>query len=146
MTSFVHTQFPSAHPGVERAENVAAQAQKIAKQFDGAKGLAALLLAAIVSALLVVANQVIDTWTDGHLLAGWVALWLVAFAAIALLATPARSAAHTLRKTHATWKVQRKEAAADEKLWDLAQRDARIMAELSRAMMEGAGRDVRGFN
>ena len=58
----------------------------VAHGFDGARGAAALLLAAIVSALLVVANQVIDTWTEGHLLAAWIVMWTVAFAALALFA------------------------------------------------------------
>ena len=51
----------------------------------------------MVSALLVVANQVIDTWTEGHLLAAWMVLWLVAFAALALLTAPARRAGVALR-------------------------------------------------
>ena len=42
-----------------------------------------MLLAAIVAAFLVVANQVVDTWTEGHLLAAWIVLWMVAFAALA---------------------------------------------------------------
>ena len=44
-------------------------------RYDAAKGLSAMLLAAMVSALVVVADQLIDTWADGHLLAAWVALW-----------------------------------------------------------------------
>jgi hypothetical protein len=30
------------------------------------------LLSAVVAALLVVANQVVDTWTEGHLLMAWI--------------------------------------------------------------------------
>ena len=57
-----------------------------------------MLLAAVVSALLVVANQVIDTWTEGHLLAAWIVLWTVAFAALGLLAAPARRAVHAVAR------------------------------------------------
>jgi hypothetical protein len=145
MTSFVHTQYPIEHPGVARATHVAQAVGQAARNFDGAKGLATLLLAAVVSAMLVAANQIIDTWSDGHLLLGWVALWAIAFSALALLATPARNASKTLRSGYAAWKVQRKAAIADEKLWDLAQRDARVMAEISRAMGQAAGRDVRAY-
>ncbi len=145
MTGFVHTHFPTEHPGVSRAGQVVQAAGQIARGFDGAKGLASLLLAAVVAALLVAANQVIDSWTDGHLLMAWVALWSLAFAALALLAKPARSAAHSLRTSLQDWAARRQQAAADEKLWDLALRDARVMAEISRAMTQEAGRDVRGY-
>ena len=41
--------------------------------------LAGMLLAAVLAALLVVADQLIETWANGHLLLVWVALWTVAF-------------------------------------------------------------------
>ena len=90
MTAFAHVEYPTEHPGVVRAENAAAALKSAAARFDGARGAASLLLAAVVSALLVVANQVIDTWSEGHLLAAWMVLWVVAFAALALLTLPAR--------------------------------------------------------
>lgn len=93
MTSFAHVDYPTEHSGVVRAENAAAAIKDIAHNFDGARGAASLLLAAVVSALMVVANQVIDTWSEGHLLAAWMVLWVVAFAALALLTLPARSMA-----------------------------------------------------
>ena len=69
MTAFVHIDYPSQHPGVERAVQVAERLEQVTASFDGARGVATLLLAALVSALLVVANEVIETWSDGHLLA-----------------------------------------------------------------------------
>ena len=145
MTGFVHTHFPADHPGVSRAGQIADATGQMVRSFDGAKGLASLLLAAMVAALVVAANQVIDTWTDGHLLIAWVALWALAFVALALFASPARTAANGLRAGLKSWAANRKQAAADEKLWDLALRDARVMAEISRAMTQDAGRDVRGY-
>ena len=43
------------------------------------------------------------------------------------------------------WTAARKQRAEDEKLWNLALTDARIMADLSRAMSQDALRDVRGY-
>ena len=63
---------------------------KTANTEENARPLAGMLLAAAMAALLVAADQVIDSWADGHLLAAWVALWTVTFAALALLATPLR--------------------------------------------------------
>ena len=130
MTAFVNVEFPSQHPGVERAEQVIERFEQATAAFDGARGVAALLLAALVSALLVVANEVIETWSDGHLLAAWIALWLVGFAAIALLAKPMR--ALTVRGPLAwrNWRAARRESAEDARLWNVAQYDSRVMADI----------------
>ncbi|MFN3377043.1 MAG: hypothetical protein ACK40S_10890 [Burkholderiaceae bacterium] len=130
MTSFVHIDYPTQHPGVVRAENAAAALKDAAHSFEGARGTATLLLAAVVSALLVVANQVIDTWSEGHLLAAWMVLWVVAFAALALLATPTRRAGLALRAAWGRWAEARRRAAEDERTWNLATQDYRVMADL----------------
>src|SRR6476469_9358976 len=100
MTSFVHVDFPTEHPGVARAGRAFAALRQLGRAFESARGVATLVLAAVVSTLLVVANQVIDTWTEGHLLAAWIVLWTIAFAAIGLLASPARRA---VRSAHSNW-------------------------------------------
>ena len=56
---------------------------------NGARHLTALLLAAAVSTLVVIADRLIDTWADDHLFLGWVALWVLIFAGLALFANPA---------------------------------------------------------
>ncbi|HNZ91291.1 MAG TPA: hypothetical protein PKM82_08790 [Acidovorax sp.] len=143
MTSFAHVSYPAQHPGVIRAENAIAALKNVAAGFDGARGAASLLLAAVVAALLVVANQVIDTWGDGHLLAAWMVLWVVAFAAIALLAVPARRASVALRASYRDWLESRHHAAEDQRTWNAALQDARMMADLSRAMSAAATSGMR---
>lgn len=145
MTSFAHVDYPTEHSGVIRAQNAAAAIKGIAAGFDSARGAASLLLAAIVSALLVVANQVIDTWSEGHLLAAWMLLWVVAFAALALLSGPARRAAAALRAGFAGWAESRRRSAEDERTWQVAIRDPRIMAELNHAMGVRTVNDLRAL-
>jgi hypothetical protein len=145
MSSFVHTHYPEEHPGMARAAHAAEAFHRLVSAYDGARGLAALLLAAVVSAMLVVANQVIDTWTDGHLMAGWIALWVIAFGALALLGMPTRRIANGLRSAVQAWSVRRKQSRADARMWELALGDARVMADISRAMTSDAARDVRGY-
>ena len=145
MTSFAHVDYPTEHPGVVRAENAAAAIKDIAHNFDGARGAASLLLAAVVSALMVVANQVIDTWSEGHLLAAWMVLWLVAFAALALLTAPARRAGVALRSGVQAWAESRRRAAEDERTWQVAMKDPRIMAELNHAMGIPTVEDIRKY-
>ncbi len=138
MTSFAHVDYSTQHLGVARAENAIVALKNVAAGFDGARGAASMLLAAVVAALLVVANQVIDTWGDGHLLAAWIVLWVVAFAAIALLATPARRASVGLLTGYKAWVESRRQSAEDQRTWSAALQDARMMADLSRAMSAAA--------
>lgn len=145
MTSFAHTEYSTEHAGVVRAENAAAALKSAAANFDGARGAASLLLAAVVSALLVVANQMIDTWSEGHLLAAWTVLWLVAFAALALLTAPARRAGVVLLAAAQSWAQNRRNAAQDERTWQVALKDPRIMAELNHAMGIATVNDIRAY-
>jgi hypothetical protein len=145
MTSFANVKYPSEHPGVVRAERVIQSFKASARGWDGARAGASMLLAAIVAALLVVANEVIDTWTEGHLLAAWIVMWAIGFAALALLTSPARDAVATLRSGYAGWKEAHARAVADEKLWQLALTDARVMADISRAMSADAVRDIKTY-
>ena len=94
-----------------------------------------MLLAAVLSALLVVADQVIDTWVDGHMLAAWVALWTVAFAALALLAPPLRKVSSGLATFMAVAVQSYKVRRMEEKMWEYAHHDPRIMAELQHAWL-----------
>lgn len=144
-TSFAQVRYPAEHPGVARAERSFSVFASIARRFDSARATSSLLLAAIVAALLVVANQVVDTWTEGHLLAAWIMLWVVAFASLALLAVPARAATTSLRSALKAWNARRVQAAQDEQYWQAALADARIMADISRAMSAAALKDVRAY-
>lgn len=110
------------------------------------KVLATMLLAAIVTALLVAADSLVETFADGHLLVGWLLLWAVAFAALALFADSARNGARRLHD--ALGELVRREAqrAADRNYLACAQHDPRIMAELmaaaARANEDAKARDL----
>jgi hypothetical protein len=145
MTSFVHVDHPTQHPGIVRAERAAESVKNLASRLGGTRAIATVLLAAIVAAVVVVANEVVDTWTEGHLMAAWILMWTVGFAALALMAAPARRAAAALRTGLKAWAAARREAARDEVFWNVALTDARVMAEISRAMSADAARDVRGY-
>ncbi len=141
MTSFAHVHYPTQHPGVVRMERAG---QRIGHAVhDATRSGASLLLAAIVAALLVVANQVVETWSEGHLLAAWIAMWAIAFAAMALLAAPAKRAARTMKAGLVQWRATRRQAAEDRALWELAQTDSRVMSDLNCAMSRAAS--VKGY-
>jgi hypothetical protein len=137
------TSFASVPYAVPRAERTTSP--KAPASAAGSRAASSMLLAAIVSALLVVANQIVDTWTEGHLLAAWIVLWVVAFAALALLAAPARRAATTLRIAFLAWNERRAQAAQDRQYWQAALNDARLMADISRAMSAAAIQDIKAY-
>ena len=62
----------ASHPAFEMGG--AAGQTSASVRTRGNKALAAMLLAALVSALLVVADSVVDAYAEGHLLLGWVCL------------------------------------------------------------------------
>lgn len=104
-----------------------------ARRFDGSRSLATMLLAAAVAALVVLADQMIGSWADGHLFLGWVALWVVIFAGSALFAGTARRAAQVTLRSLDSWSRSLAEARAEARLWDLARTDPRLKAELMQA-------------
>jgi len=97
---------------------------------EGGRGLAALLLAAAVAALVVLADQLIETWVDGHLFLGWVALWVVIFSGSVLFAGSARRIAARTLAALDDWSRSLAEARAEARLWELAKYDPRLKAEL----------------
>ena len=93
-----------------------------------------MLLAAIVSALLVVADQWLETWAEGHLMTAWIALWVVGFAALALLAGTVKRFSTKIYASLDEWAARKAQARADERLWSIALKDARLMADLQSAL------------
>ncbi|MEK9802790.1 MAG: hypothetical protein VW475_05220 [Curvibacter sp.] len=141
--SFVHLEYSTSHPGVERLERVIHAAEGLRKGWSATRGLAGVLLAAMVATLVVVADRLMDTWADGHLLAAWVLMWVIGFSALALLAPTARGIAARVMAGLDGWSQNVARRRADERLWDLARKDPRVMADIqaasSRAEEEASG-------
>ncbi|WP_302174868.1 hypothetical protein [uncultured Hydrogenophaga sp.] len=98
-----------------------------------ARGLAALLLAGVVAAMVLVADHLVNTWADGHLFLAWVMLWVIVFAGFALFADTARTVARRTLAGLDQWAAARAQVRAEERLWDIARADPRVMAELVQA-------------
>jgi hypothetical protein len=142
MTSLIQSSFSTAQTGAARLESAASSSRNLAERFDSAKGLSAVLLAAIVSALVVAADQLVDNWGDEHLLAAWATVWAVGFAAMALFAGSARRVAGRIVLSLDAWSLRQARARADQRLWATALRDPRIMADLQVAMGRNAEADA----
>ena len=133
MMNFVHAAYPAQNYDVASIESVVKAARQPSRRPGHRKGLAALLLAAVVAALLVAANQLVDTWSDNHLLAAWIVIWAIGFAALGLLAGTARKLAAGLATGFNAWSQRVARAHADAHFMETARHDPRIMAELQAA-------------
>ena len=103
MTRFIDINYPTRHHGADRVASVIDAAEQVRRDFSGARGLATLLLSALTAAVMVVAYQVMDSVAEGHLLAIWIALWLVAFAALVIFAGMTRQFAARAKSGLDTW-------------------------------------------
>jgi len=100
---------------------------------DASKTLAGVLLSAVIASLLVVADQVIENWADGHLLMGWVALWSLVFAGLAFCARPLRRASTMVARSVDKRLKAAMQARLEARMWDYARMDPRVMDELRAA-------------
>jgi hypothetical protein len=125
-------------PTLHTQANTPAAPALVRPPVENSRGLAAMLLAAAVAALAVVADQLIDTWADGHLMLAWIALWAVVFVGSLLLTGTARRASQNLIAGLNRWARARAQARADARLLKMAATDPRVRAEL-RAVQTAGG-------
>lgn len=135
MSSFITPDFPQRHQGIDRMESGIDALRATGERFSGAKGLAAVLVAGVASALIVVADQVVSTWADGQALLAWVALWALIFAAVALFSDAVRGLPEALATRFEGWRHQNVQRAQDAEVWAAAKADPRLMAELQAAYL-----------
>lgn len=132
MTSFVHVDQPTVHPGVHRAEVLFGQIQAARAGANGARPLIALLIVAIAAAVLVVTDSLVSNWNEGSVLAVWTVFCLAAISLFALFAGSVRQSSIA-----GAWRAaaQRRSAArADARFLETAKNDPRVMQELQAAM------------
>jgi hypothetical protein len=133
MTSFINPGYPTAHRRVKRLELLTDATTRMGQQFKGGQGLVTLLLAGVMSALVVVADQVVNTWTGGHLMMAWVTLWAFVFAALALFAQATHGWTGRVLAGLQQWSAGARARAQDERVWAAARSDPRFMADIQAA-------------
>lgn len=134
-----YASLPSAPLGLRPASTPAQKGvDGIQRRSDSARGLSVMLLAAVVAAMVVVADRLISTWADGQLFLAWVFLWVVVFAGMALFADTARSLARRAVVVLDGWSQALAEARAETRLWEMARMDHRLMNELMAARTRAA--------
>lgn len=140
MNTLTQTSSPVSLATSQKAGSVKAGAglttQATAAQSTATRGshwgrmLAATLLAAAVAALAVLADRLVSTWSDGDLLATWLALWGVVFAGSMLLAGTARRVAQRVMAGLDAWAQQRAAERAEARFQRLARTHTQRLADV----------------
>lgn len=76
--------------------------------------------------------------TNGFAVLGQLSITRAVLSGLAVVGAP-------VTRGLAAWSAARKQRREDEKLWNVALSDARVMADLSRAMSQDALRDSRAY-
>ena len=145
MTSFINPGYATEHQGVERLQSFAEAASHMGQQFKGGKGLVAILLAGAISALVVVMDQIVSIWTDGHLFLAWVTLWALVFGAMALFTKATHGWTARILVAVEQWLARSRERAEDARIWATAQSDPRFMADIQAARVRSEN-EARALN
>ena len=129
--------FTQQYGSAYRLEAPVTVVKKPARQgLSGSRGLFAVLFSALTAAALVVSYEVMDSAEESHLLIMWMALWYVAFAALAMLGGTARRMSQRLKANVDQWFRQAANKRADQRLWNSALSDPRLMADLQAALLK----------
>lgn len=135
LSHFVQPDFPREHAGAVRVTRLLAHARNAAVRLGSPAGMASMLVTACLAALIVVADQVVSAWADGHLLAAWIALWIIVFALLATFSDAIRAWPLQWQASLRTRRQAAVRRAEDRRTWAAALEDPRLMADLDCAML-----------
>lgn len=128
MTAFTYTPVPSEHQGLNRLITGLTN-------LKGHISASRWKFAAFAAAVVALAGTVLSPLDNS--LVSWLVLWALAYGLLsATPASPARSGGHALKNSLDDWQRKREDAKADAQLWQAALSDARVMADLNRAMSD----------
>lgn len=135
MTRFV----PAFTPRQEYSQSTTVQASQVwTSGVTSTRTLAGIFLAAALSAILVIADKLIETWADGDSLLGWASLWMAVFVTLALFAPVLRRWSGAIARQLAGAFKAARQRDEESYLWELARHDPRIMAEIRCAQSRAA--------
>lgn len=140
MSNFIYNSYSVENTGVVQfyrtEEQRLADAGQVSRGVKHARQpLLSYVIAGAAALVLILANWFESSEAQGlPMLTAWAVLWAMAFASITLFSTPVRRAVRMARSGYRAWVSSRQQAAADERIWNAALQDARLMADLARAM------------
>ncbi|WP_027014403.1 hypothetical protein [Comamonas composti] len=133
MSNFIYNSYCVEHPGVVQVYQSQEEQQRAAAPRSRSRANALVAFTAL-AALMLLAQQIASAWGSASMINAWAILLLMGLASLALFSAPVRRAALVVRAGWRAWVESRQQAAADERIWNAALQDARLMADLARAM------------
>jgi hypothetical protein len=103
MTTSIKTHRSSRYVSGRRFASAVENTQQQRRSISGSPPLATLLSSALAAAVMVVAEQLMDSLAEAHLLLMWMVLWISAFGALVLFAGAARMAAMGMKAGMDGW-------------------------------------------
>ena len=133
MSNFIYNSYCVVHPGAEQITLTAAYhpAQE-AEATVAARDADFSFICSMVAVLALLAGLALAGESSTALMG--TLLWVLALAGWALSLSSVRRGVVTLRQGLRAWQHSRRMAAEDERTWNMALQDARVMADLARAM------------
>lgn len=137
MSNFIYNSYCVVHPGAEQisltaaynpAQEAAASAADRVERRDSHFS----FICSMVAVLALLAGLAL-AGESSTLLVG-MAVWMLALVGWALSLPVVRRGLVSMRQGLRAWRKSRQQAAADEQVWKVALHDARLMADLARAM------------
>lgn len=132
MSNFIYNSYCVVHPGAETISLTTAYQPAEVDPAPVKRTADFSLLWAMVGVLALLAAVSLNG--EGSALLVGMLLWALALVGWGLSLPSVRRGLVLLRKGFHAWQVARREAAEDERTWNMALHDARLMADLARAM------------
>jgi len=131
MSNFIYNSYCVVHPGAEQV-SLTTEYRQVAEAAPAERGQHLSFLLIAVAAMAVLAA--FASAGEGALQVAGMALWVLAVAGLVLSFAAVRRSLKLVGQALRAWQHSRQQAAADEHIWNAALQDARLMADLARAM------------
>jgi hypothetical protein len=123
---------PITHGGLERVLTLATEVKQLFSEMLSTKRLPTYILGLTIMAAVTFTERALDRMNTGFAVE-WITLSLVALLTFVLCANAVRYATRSVLRWTSSAMVKWRAARADERLWDYAMRDPRVMNEILRA-------------
>jgi hypothetical protein len=131
-TGFPTSREPLTHGGLARVLTLAAEVKQLCHEVISTKRLPSYVLGLTIMAAVTFTERAIDRMNAGFAVE-WITLSLVALLTFVLCANAVRYATRNTLRWAGTAMANWRAARADQRLWDSAMRDPRVMNEILRA-------------
>lgn len=134
MSDTIHNEYLVPRPGPRDPAIAAPSPARRSTMAGLARGLSSAMLATVLSVLIVVADRLVDAWSQGSLALAVLVLWLVVFVGLALFARATAYLALNISRGVYAWSERTANEHADRELMHLSRHDPRAIDDVDAAL------------